>query len=273
MAQPEVAQKWPVVEGDYLMGDPSSAVAVCTLADTDLPTELKAAGMLGNTAIVGTLSTENLGIERVIRNVVANSNIRFLVLCGRDSRGHRAGQAVLSLKAIGVDQSWRIVGAMGPRPVIKNITADELVAFRQHVTVVDEIGTRDISRLTEVVQACLAQQEGSPPALQPKIHLPKTVEARHPGNKEFVHDPEGFFLVLLDRDTRAILCEHYVKEGILNEVIRGASAEVVANTAIKRGLISRLDHAAYLGRELAKAEAALVLELPYIQDEPLKIKR
>lgn len=53
------------------------------------------------------------------------------------------------------------------------------------------------------------------------------------------------------------------------EVIKGASAEDIANTIIKRGLLSRLDHAAYLGRELAKAETALNLSIPYKQDETL----
>jgi dihydropteroate synthase len=34
-------------------------------------------------------------------------------------------------------------------------------------------------------------------------------------------------------------------------------------------LVSRLDHAGYLGRELQKAEMALHLEKNYVQDEPL----
>jgi tetrahydromethanopterin S-methyltransferase subunit A len=37
-------------------------------------------------------------------------------------------------------------------------------------------------------------------------------------------------------------------------------------TAIERNLISRLDHAAYLGRELARAEYALSSGEPYVQD-------
>jgi tetrahydromethanopterin S-methyltransferase subunit A len=35
-------------------------------------------------AITGTLQTENLGIERLIPNVLANPNIRFLVVCGAE---------------------------------------------------------------------------------------------------------------------------------------------------------------------------------------------
>ena len=256
------------MEGDYLIGNPASRVAICTLADTELPGELKSEGLLEKAAIVGPLSTENLGIERVIRNLISNPNISFLILCGRDSRGHRAGQALLSLKDNGVDDNRRITGALGPRPVLRNVTDEELTAIRQRITVIDEIGTRDVPRLAEVVEA-LAQPTGAPPALPTKVHMPKVVEAQRLSNREWVHDPEGFFLVLLDRDAGVIVCEHYTKDGLLNESIRGAAANDVSNTAIKRGLLSRLDHAAYLGRELAKAETALALGLPYAQDESL----
>ncbi|MCL5959194.1 MAG: DUF4346 domain-containing protein [Chloroflexi bacterium] len=268
--QPDSVQKWPVVEGDYLVGEPSSSVAICTLADRDLLAEVQAAGLLGRVTIVGPLSTENLGVERVIRNVVANPNIGYLILCGRDSRGHRAGQALLSFKASGVDENHRIVGAVGPRPILKNIADEELEAFRQRVAVVDEIGTRDVPRLVDIVQTYLARPKEAPPILPPKIQMPKMIEAQRVSNREWVHDSEGFFVILLDRDAQAIVCEHYTTDGTLDEVIRGVRAEDVAKLAIKRGLLSRLDHAAYLGRELAKAEASLALGLLYVQDEPLE---
>ena len=35
------------------------------------------------------------------------------------------------------------------------------------------------------------------------------------------------------------------------------------------GLVTRLDHAGYLGRELEKGEIALALKRSYNQDEPL----
>jgi tetrahydromethanopterin S-methyltransferase subunit A len=38
------------------------------------------------------------------------------------------------------------------------------------------------------------------------------------------------------------------------------------NHHIDRGLISRLDHAAYLGRELARAEESLRSGEPFVQD-------
>jgi len=244
-------------------------MAICTLSDTDLPNELKAAGLLEDAAIIGTLSTENLGIERMIRNLASNPNIGYLILCGKESRGHRAGQAILSLKENGLDQENRIIGAIGPRPVLKNITADEIESFLKHITVINEIGTRDTTRVTEVVKAYMDKPKGMDPILPPKVQMPKVVESVPRSNREWTHDPEGFFLILLDRKTKIIICEHYIEKGVINEVIKGASAEDIANTIIKRGLLSRLDHAAYLGRELAKAETALNLSIPYKQDETL----
>jgi len=42
---------------------------------------------------------------------------------------------------------------------------------------------------------------------------------------------------------------------------------------LKAGLISRDDHAAYLGRETLKAETALKLGIPYVQDSDLELKK
>jgi tetrahydromethanopterin S-methyltransferase subunit A len=273
----DTSQTWPVVEGNYVVGDPSVPVAICTLADDDLMRELTAAGVTACVAITGTLATENLGVEHVLHNLVANPSIRTLVLCGRDSRGHRAGQALLALKQGGIDAQRRIVGALGARAVLKNVADAEIEAFRGRVTLVDEIGTQDVDRITRItglVAACLLPQSTpastlpAPAVLPPRRSVPKVVEARAQERREWMHDPEGFFVVLLDRGAGAIDCEHYTKDGVHDETIRGLHAADVANTAVRRGLLSRLDHAAYLGRELAKAESAFALNLPYTQDEP-----
>ncbi|WP_298840816.1 tetrahydromethanopterin S-methyltransferase subunit A [Clostridium sp.] len=263
----KIADKWPIVEGNYMVGNTKATVAVCTLSDVDLPNELKEAGALENTSIIGTLATENLGIERIIRNLVSNPTIEFLILCGKESRGHKAGQAIVSLKDNGLDRDKRIIGAMGPRPILKNITYEEIEAFGKNVTVIDEIGTKDVSRLMEVLKMCKYKSKGEKPTLPPKVNTPKVIDVQHLSNREWVHDPEGFFVIFLIRDDKKIVCECYAKESILEEVIKGVSAEDIANTVIKRGLISRLDHAAYLGRELAKAEMSIKLGVKYVQDK------
>ena len=52
-------------------------------------------------------------------------------------------------------------------------------------------------------------------------------------------------------------------------VIRGTGATEVYQTIIRKGYITFLDHAAYLGRELEKAEIALATSRSYQQEEPI----
>lgn len=60
-------------------------------------------------ALTGPLSSENLCIEKVVRNVVSNPTIGYLILCGKDSPGHKAGQALLSLIANGLSEDGNIL--------------------------------------------------------------------------------------------------------------------------------------------------------------------
>ena len=55
---------------------------------------------------------------------------------------------------------------------------------------------------------------------------------------------------------------------VSNEVFKGISAKQlgILITEERNDLITRFDHALYLGRELQKAEECLYKKLPYIQD-------
>jgi tetrahydromethanopterin S-methyltransferase subunit A len=49
-------------------------------------------------------------------------------------------------------------------------------------------------------------------------------------------------------------------------VFRGKSAIDLYRSIVRENLISKFDHAAYIGKELARAEAALKEGRPYVQD-------
>jgi len=70
-------------------------------------------------------------------------------------------------------------------------------------------------------------------------------------------------------DPGLILCEHYANNGALINVVEGRQAALIAATVVERGLITRLDHAVYLGRELAKAEVSIKTGAIYEQDAAL----
>ncbi len=89
---------YPPEEGRYVRGNDYSPVAVCTILDTfdfAIPPELNELVMSAadaGAALSGMLQTENIGIEKIICNIVANPNIRYVVLCGRESSGHLPGE-------------------------------------------------------------------------------------------------------------------------------------------------------------------------------------
>ena len=104
-------------------------------------------------------------------------------------------------------------------------------------------------------------------------------------------DPNGYFIIKVDLDENKIILEHFLNtinddgyaldpetnepikcdsqnKRVSNEVFKGISAKQlgILITEERNDLITRFDHALYLGRELQKAEECLFKKLPYIQD-------
>jgi dihydropteroate synthase-like protein len=90
------------------------------------------------------------------------------------------------------------------------------------------------------------------------------------GKHKFTYDPRGCFRVLLDRDREEIVVFHYAYGNNRPDVVaKGVDPREISATIIENGLISRLDHAAYLGIELEKSAIALLTGGSYVQDLPL----
>ena len=87
--------------------------------------------------------------------------------------------------------------------------------------------------------------------------------------QDWVMDLKGYFLIKINREKKQLELAHCRKNNIIEIKIVGKRPQDVYFEAIKRGLISRLDHAAYLGKELEKAYLALKLGKNYVQDEEL----
>ena len=256
---------WPPLPGDYEVLRFRAPVAICTLNNSVL------AGRIGKNgpetvAIVGTLHTENLGIERLIRNVLANPHIRFLVLCGPDTEqavGHLPGQSLVSLFENGLDDRGRIAGARGKRPVLKNVSVAQVAAFRRQVELVALIG-EERQEVIRSQAAELARRDPGPFHGAPVDQPVETILAAEP--RRLIPDPAGFFIVYPDAPRRRLVAEHYTTSGLLDAVIEGATPAALYTAAAERKLLSCLDHAAYLGRELARAERSIETGEPYVQD-------
>jgi tetrahydromethanopterin S-methyltransferase subunit A len=118
---------YPPEEGTYLRGNDFSPVAVVIILNTDadkIPSyveKLVRAGIESGAALSGTLQTENIGFEKMICNIVANPNIRYLILGGPESAGHFTGESLKALFSNGVDEKKRIIGTDSPHPFLYNL--------------------------------------------------------------------------------------------------------------------------------------------------------
>lgn len=257
---------WPPLPGDYRVLRFQAPVAVCTLNSDDLVLRLAAARPPG-LSIVGSLHTENLGIEHLIRNLLPNPHVRFLVVCGEDTRktiGHLPGQSLVSLIREGLEENGRIRDAQGKRPILKNVGREQVEIFRRRLQVVDLIGTTDVEAIAGSIAEAAANDPGPAEAISVEVSSVSVQQAVEP--LRLVSDPAGYVVITPDRRRHLLVLEHYANNGVLTRVIEGATPTALYGTVIAEGLISRLDHAAYLGRELARAQHALATAEDYVQD-------
>ncbi|HEX2909416.1 MAG TPA: DUF4346 domain-containing protein [Chloroflexia bacterium] len=265
---------WPPSPGLFVLGNFESAVAVCTLSSTALIDQLSTE----NTAIIGRIYTPNLGVEKMIRNVISNPKLRYLVLCGKESPVFKVGEALLMLEANGLDESGHIIGATGSMAELTNLPLEAVETFRQQIKLVNHIGEMNPHAINQVTRELFERhtppyEKITPDQLKALLHhegsAPVELEAHRRAWLEL--DPEGYFIIHLERESGQIAVERYTTDKKLTHIIRGRAADVIYHTILHEKLISQFDHAAYLGAELAKAETALYSNLPYEQDKKLKI--
>jgi dihydropteroate synthase-like protein len=81
-------------------------------------------------------------------------------------------------------------------------------------------------------------------------------------------DSEGMFKITVDRIESVLVAVHYTSSDMSKpvHVIKGKTADSIYAKIVEMGLVSRFDHAAYLGSELVKAEIALRTGKEYVQD-------
>lgn len=86
---------------------------------------------------------------------------------------------------------------------------------------------------------------------------------------KFKRDKEGSFKIIVDYGTSPekskIVVVHFRKNAP-DMIFEGRTEKEISDEIIKKGLLTRLEHATYLGSELKKAEIAMITEKDYIQD-------
>ena len=261
------------VPGEYfaLCHGEDCPVAVSTLASVGLAEQL-ANLKPRELCIVGKTETENIGIDKIVKNIVSNPTIRFLLLTGKDSKGHYSGKTLLALAASGVDERMKVIGSPGKRPILKNVTHEEIEVFRKQVQVVDLIECEDVDQIIgkmkklsqEECSSCgCAKQSKIAEVIQPSAV--SKIQAEQP--TRFRMDEAGYLVILPRAEKGLVVVEHYSYDNTLLRAIEANSARSLYWTIIENGWVTQLDHAAYLGEELARAELSIQLGFRYVQDK------
>lgn len=199
---------WPPVRGEYVTGDPKNQVAIVTLAS-----ELDRKKLVKKAAIVGTMKTENIGIEKVIANIISNTNIRYLVVCGAEVHGHLAGDAIIALMKNGIDKEKRIIGAKGAIPYITNISQEHINRWQKQVEVIDLINIEDIDIIEETIDGLKAKQ---PYEDEPVLAVLETDKEEKKEGVKIISSE----LVAIEARVRAI--EHEIKDiGKVQKIMSG----------------------------------------------------
>lgn len=134
-------------DGDFTPCKSNSCVAVVILNFDYIPPK--------KVAIYGPLKTENIGIEKIVANIISNPNIRYLIICGDDIRGHCPGSTLIALKKNGIDEKNRIVDAQGAIPFIENLKKEAIERFRSQIMIIDLIGLKDKKVIEKEIDKCI----------------------------------------------------------------------------------------------------------------------
>lgn len=139
--------------GEFTPCNPKGCVAVAILNVSYIP--------IDKVAIYGPLKTENIGIEKIVANVISNPHIRYLVICGDDIKGHRSGSSLVALNKNGIDKQHRIIDAPGAIPYIENLNNVAIERFQKQIEIVNLIGVKNKDNIDNAIDDCI---EKTPPS-------------------------------------------------------------------------------------------------------------
>lgn len=162
--------EWPIEFKEKLVvGDINSNVGITTL--WTFPDMVYDTLEKEKYAVIGNYYDRQNGISPLLRNCLANPNLRYIFILGSDKSGSK--EVLLKFFEKGVDENYKIIDT--EVTIEKEIPLEELNKLRAHVKVFDvtnEVTTdmlNDSARITNILKPKIAQLEPLAP-----YDLPKT---------------------------------------------------------------------------------------------------
>jgi len=162
--------EWPTEFKEKLVvGDINSNIGITTL--WTFPDKVYDTLEKENYAVIGNYYDRQNGITPMIRNCLANPNLRYMFILGSDKSGSK--EVLLNLFEKGVDENHKIIGT--EVIVDKEIPLEEIQKLRESVKLFDltnEITTdllNDSAKITTILKQKIAGLEPLTPYAMPRI--------------------------------------------------------------------------------------------------------
>jgi tetrahydromethanopterin S-methyltransferase subunit A len=256
------SNEWPFVRGHYVVVDAEAPVVVVSAMRDGWLRELASRAPTG-LCMAATVRNAAEAAD-LLHAMATNLSVQSLLCVGEEP----AEQPVCTaLGKLGREEDAP-AGAVGSlmNSMTAHVDIAELAAVRKRVAFTSVPGRCDVEKIVaEVAKArstslrtdagIVTREESSGVA---RVIVPRGIryEARS--------DKAGQFRIRLEE--QSIVIDHFNGKGTLLRVLEGKTARDLCLAVIRNGWVSRLDHAAYLGRELARAEVALQIGQPFKQD-------
>jgi tetrahydromethanopterin S-methyltransferase subunit A len=249
-------ETWPFASGPYYVVDETAPIVI-VMPDNDALAEDLAALSIRGLCMICPVCRSVSDIEKLTRNVEANLAIQFLVLVGGNGNSRVSMEALSAIFGDSDEISDKAAAlAHAVRGRLKSFDFDDL---EKRVRVVDMLDCVEPDRIIAGVSKLgseairpntgfVVQGDDSEPGVE-RVLAPTNISS------EYQEDKAGTYAISTDR--KYIVVEHFDAKGKLLRRIEGTTARDLCITLIRNGWVSKLDHAAYLGRELTLAEIAI----------------
>jgi tetrahydromethanopterin S-methyltransferase subunit A len=138
------------IKPEYHMGKGNS-VAICTLSSIHLLHAIaNSDDIMNRILIVGRLFSENKGLDKLINFTVRHPALHLIIVCGKEVRGHKTGQALISVHRNGATKEGRIIGAIGPHPFL-TCSQTDIELFRRQTKIYDLMDNEDLNTINYIV--------------------------------------------------------------------------------------------------------------------------
>jgi tetrahydromethanopterin S-methyltransferase subunit A len=127
-----------------------SNISLCALSSINLLITISKLDIMDDLLIAGRLHSENKGIDQMINYCINHPQLKYLLLCGKDTKGHYPGDALICLIEHGIDENGRIVGTIAPCPLLCS-DKENVLKFKKQISVIDMRNCFDIHKISEII--------------------------------------------------------------------------------------------------------------------------